>query len=147
MRLWSLHPKYLDRQGLLACWRESLLAQKVLQGQTRGYRNHPQLMRFRTSEDPLSAMATYLNILADEAGSRGYSFDRSKIGGNGNAQRLPVTYGQMEYEWKHLLNKLKIRDPHRHQQFHLLDFPEAHPLFQIVEGEVESWERVIIDSH
>jgi len=30
MRLWSIHPKYLDRQGLLAVWRESLLAQSVL---------------------------------------------------------------------------------------------------------------------
>jgi len=30
MRLWTIHPKYLDRQGLLALWREALLAQKVL---------------------------------------------------------------------------------------------------------------------
>jgi hypothetical protein len=147
VRLWSLHPKYLDRQGLLACWRESLLAQKVLQGKTRGYRNHPQLMRFRTSEDPLSAIASYLTILADEAGRRGYSFDKSKIGVNGNAHKIPVTHGQMDYEWKHLMNKLKSRDPNRHQQFHLLDFPDAHPLFKIVEGEVESWERMINDSH
>jgi hypothetical protein len=46
MRLWSVHPRYLDRQGLTAAWREALLAQKVLTGTTRGYRNHPQLVRF-----------------------------------------------------------------------------------------------------
>ena len=43
MRLWSLHPKYLDKLGLLGLWRESLLAQKVLLGKTKGYKNHPQL--------------------------------------------------------------------------------------------------------
>ena len=41
MRLWSLHPAHLDRQGLIACWREALLAQKVLAGLTTGYRSHP----------------------------------------------------------------------------------------------------------
>ena len=46
MRLWSVHPRYLDTAGLTACWREALLAQKVLTGATRGYRRHPQLERF-----------------------------------------------------------------------------------------------------
>lgn len=32
MRLWSLHPSYLDAVGLVALWREGLLARKVLQG-------------------------------------------------------------------------------------------------------------------
>lgn len=43
MRLWSLHPQYLDAKGLVALWREGLLAQAVLAGQTRGYKRHPQL--------------------------------------------------------------------------------------------------------
>jgi hypothetical protein len=43
MRLWSLHPQYLDPQGLVALWREALLAQAVLRGKTRGYKHHPQL--------------------------------------------------------------------------------------------------------
>ena len=51
MRIWSLHPQYLDRQGLTAAWREGLLAQKVLTGTTKGYRNHPQLRRFRAAGD------------------------------------------------------------------------------------------------
>jgi hypothetical protein len=32
MRLWSLHPEYLDANGLVALWREALLAQAFLQG-------------------------------------------------------------------------------------------------------------------
>lgn len=46
MRIWSVHPSLLDAKGLVACWRETLLAQKVLQGLTKGYKNHPQLDRF-----------------------------------------------------------------------------------------------------
>ena len=41
MKLWSIHPKYLDAKGLVALWREALLAQKVLDGKTEGYKNHP----------------------------------------------------------------------------------------------------------
>ncbi|MEN6399799.1 MAG: pyrimidine dimer DNA glycosylase/endonuclease V, partial [Rectinema sp.] len=29
MRLWTLHPQYLDQKGLTAAWREGLLAKKV----------------------------------------------------------------------------------------------------------------------
>ena len=53
MRLWSLDPAHLDRQGLVACWREALLAQAVLAGRTRGYRHHPQLERFRVVPGPV----------------------------------------------------------------------------------------------
>ena len=47
MRIWSLHPRYLDAKGLVAVWRETLLAKHVLEGKTKGYKNHPQLNRFR----------------------------------------------------------------------------------------------------
>lgn len=69
MRLWTLHPKYLDRQGLLALWREGLLAQAVLAGKTKGYRNHPQLIRFKSARDPLAAIGCYLTIVHREAAS------------------------------------------------------------------------------
>lgn len=37
MRLWSIHPRYLDTKGLVALWRETLLlAQAVLFGNTKG---------------------------------------------------------------------------------------------------------------
>ena len=56
MRLWSIHPRSLDARGLVALWREGLLARKVLRGRTRGYRHHPQLQRFRDLRDPVAAI-------------------------------------------------------------------------------------------
>src|SRR5512140_2910955 len=102
MRLWSLHPSLLDRAGLLALWREALLAQRVLLGQTKGYRFHPQLERFRSAESPVAAIATYLWGVYREAGERGYHFDVSKIAGAASDVSLPVTRGQLKYEAEHL---------------------------------------------
>lgn len=141
MRIWSLHPKYLDRQGLLAVWRETLLAQKVLKGETKGYRHHPQLTRFRLHSDPLSAVATYLVAVADEAELRGYTFNWSKIGNGRTTDRLPVTRGQVRFEWEHLKAKLKRRDPVRYEQTVRLDMPEVHPLFGVIEGDIAEWEK------
>ena len=80
MRLWSLHPKYLDAQGLVALWREGLLARAVLRGNTRGYKHHPQLDRFTAHAQPRLAINAYLAGVHAEAEARGYSFDRTKIG-------------------------------------------------------------------
>src|SRR5512138_159285 len=110
MRLWSLHPKYLDTQGLVALWRESLLAQAVLRGETRGYRNHPQLDRFKAHAAPLDAIAQYLKGIHDEAMHRGYAFDRRKIKSVRKPVVLAVSSGQLVYEWSHLLAKLKVRN-------------------------------------
>jgi len=142
MRIWSLHPKYLDRQGLLACWRETLLAQKVLQGDTKGYRHHPQLVRFRACSDPLAAVATYLVSMAEEAEARGYVFNRSKITSSRIFSKIPVTRGQILFEWVHLKTKLTRRDPLRFTQMSGIEMPECHPLFEIVAGSVEPWERI-----
>src|SRR5271163_3199096 len=103
MRLWSLHPSVLDRQGLVALWREGLLAQKVLLGQTKGYRFHPQLDRFRASANPVAAIAAYLWEVRHEAEARGYNFDASKITMRKRAVSIPVTRGQLDFERKHLL--------------------------------------------
>jgi len=59
MRLWSLHPKYLDAQGLVALWHEALLAKAVLRNETKGYRNHLQLERFRASSMPLLTINSF----------------------------------------------------------------------------------------
>src|SRR6185436_1522217 len=79
MRLWTVHPRYLDAKGLVAAWREALLAQKILAGGTRGYKHHPQLIRFRSHPRPLPAIATFLLGIAQEAQRRGYRFDTCKI--------------------------------------------------------------------
>jgi len=142
MRLWSLHPSYLDRQGLLACWREGLLARKVLLGQTKGYRNHPQLQRFKSQPDPLAAMDGYLLEIYAESQRRGYSFDRTKIGEELMDQKLTVTDGQLRYELEHLKNKLRKRDLERYERIAALVQPQPHPLFEVLPGGVENWERV-----
>ena len=141
MRLWSLHPRYLDPQGLVALWREALLARAVLGGNTRGYRNHPQLERFRSHSAPRSAISSYLQGIHAEAVARGYSFDRSKIGRVRIQLPILVTAGQVQYEWHHLLQKLAVRNPLLYTQWCGLDVPECHPLFRVQPGPIESWER------
>jgi hypothetical protein len=141
MRLWSLHPKYLDRKGLTAVWREGLLAQKVLAGETRGYRNHPQLTRFRECRRPVSAIGLYLRAVYDEAARRGYAFDARKINSSRCVMRLPVKRGQIKFEWRHLLAKLRRRDRKKYLEIRAVSHPKPHPLFRITAGGVEDWER------
>ena len=141
MRLWTLHPKYLDAQGLVALWREGLLAQKVLRGRTRGYRHHPQLERFKAQADPVAAIARYLRAVQEEAAARGYSFKAGKIARRGGARPIAETRGQLACEWKHLLRKLRRRDPARYRELRRLGRPVAHPLFRLVAGGVRDWEK------
>lgn len=141
MRLWTLHPKYLDRQGLTAVWREALLAQAVLAGLTRGYRHHPQLIRFQAQADPLAAVAAYLRAIAMEAQARGYHFDATKIPALPEPPTIPETQGQLAFEWGHLRAKLALRSPARLETFRDLAVPEPHPLFTLHPGEVRDWER------
>lgn len=142
MRLWSLHPRYLDTRGLVAAWREGLLAQKVLAGATRGYRNHPQLERFRAHPAPASAIAAYLHAVFDEGHQRGYRFDRAKIGeAKLDASPIEVTDGQVRYEFGRLMRKLLMRNPAMFERLSAVGEPELHPAFVVVPGPVESWER------
>ena len=106
MRLWTLHPKYLDPQGLVALWREALLARAVLQGKTRGY-----------------------------------NFDRSKVGPTRTNKLIPSTTGQVAFEWEHLLRKLAKRNPEVHAKWSGIRKPACHPLFRVGKGRIEPWER------
>ena len=141
MRLWSLHPKYLDARGLVALWREALLAQAVLAGKTRGYRHHPQLLRFRERASPIGLAAEYLRAVHAEALSRGYRFADGKIHRSRAAGRLTVTRGQLQFEWDQLQGKLEARDPERRARLATVKAPRPHPLFRVVPGGVASWER------
>lgn len=145
MRLWSLHPRYLDSKGLVALWREALLAQKVLQGETKGYRNHPQLSRFKLQKNPVSAIASYLQEVQREAETRGYNFDATKIAKHKPVNNMPVTDGQLAYEFMHLENKLKVRDEAACRRLRNAKKLQVHPLFSVVKGEVEAWEVVPTD--
>jgi hypothetical protein len=125
---------------LVAAWREALLAQKVLAGDTKGYRHHPQLARFQSHNDPLAAIAAFLGGLADEAENRGYQFDSSKISQRRFTGQIPETDGQLLYEWGHLMAKLAARAPDVGLQFRDVKVPKPHPLFDIVPGGVREWE-------
>jgi hypothetical protein len=151
MRLWSLHPQYLDSKGLVALWREGLLAQAVLAGRTRGYKHHPQLARFLQSSTPRKHIAAYLRLVHAEATARGYCFDLKKVGRGGDIEPLLVTQGQLKFEWAHLTNKLKVRAPAWLGQLNGVKQPEPHPLFRVVAGGIAEWEVVaahkVISAH
>ena len=141
MRLWTVHPRYLDSVGLVALWREALLARKVLLNRTTGYRHHPQLRRFRERRDPVACINSYLTFVHAEAVRRGYRFDRSKIGRTRASCALPETTGQLRFEWQHLIRKLELRSPCLAKRCLSVRRPEANPLFRIVPGGVRIWER------
>lgn len=141
MRLWSLHPRYLDRQGLLAVWREGLLAKAVIAGNTIGYTRHPQLQRFRDHVSPGLAINSYLSAILAEAVCRGYRFDSGKINTTlAKADSIQVTSGQVALERRHLFGKLAVRDPARLVSLSDVEL-EVHPLFFVIEGPPEPWER------
>jgi hypothetical protein len=140
MRIWSLHPKYLDAKGLVALWRETLLAKHVLEGKTKGYKNHPQLNRFKEAKKPLDAINHYLSEIYLEASERDYAFDKEKIDWSFKKSRLTVTQGQMDYEVQHLLNKLHVRDIKRFDELKTMTAFDNHPLFVVIAGDIENWE-------
>ena len=140
MRLWTVHPRFLDAKGLTALWREGLLARKVLRGLTKGYTNHPQLIRFRRHPDPLSAIDAFLTTVLAESRVRGYRFDATKIDETAVAAPMEETTGQIEYEWHHLLAKLEKRAPQKWRE-HCSEQPEPHPLFTLVKGGIQEWEK------
>ncbi len=143
MRIWSIHPKYLDSKGLVALWRECLLAQKVLLGETKGYKNHPQLNRFKQQTHPLKWIGSYLDFIFQESMARGYNFDSSKI-----VDRLPpssklkmkVTSKQIEFEFMHLKSKLRHRSPPNFDTLNAVRRIQTHAIFKRISGEIESWE-------
>ena len=145
MRLWGIHPQYLDRIGLVALWRESLLAQQVLRGKTQGYRNHPQLKRFKSHPHALRAIAHDLAAVWEEGQRRGYHFSKAKIGEGAakRIQKIPTTTGQLRYELNWLCVKVQRRDPTKYQQLLSVHKIVCHPSFEVVEGAIEEWEKVI----
>ncbi len=142
MRLWSLHPQYLDAKGLVALWREALLAQAVIAGQTRGYQHHPQLIRFLEMKEPSGQIAAYLRAVHAESLCRGYRFDEAKIGAVHAAEPMTVSSGQLDYEWTHLIGKLETRAPEWLARIDVVAPRQHHPMFSVAEGGIAAWEVV-----
>lgn len=141
MRLWTIHPKYLDAKGLTALWREGLLARKVLSGKTKGYRNHPQLLRFKATGRPMRHIERYLHVVFKESRRRGYRFNRSKLGKLEACRPIRTTRGQLSFEWNHLKRKVRLRDPDHSRTLARIRMPQSNPVFRIVSGPVEIWEK------
>ena len=142
MRIWSIDPQYLDTKGLVSLWRETLLAKHVLEGKTKAYKNHPQLLRFKQAEFPIESINEYLFGIYDEAVKRGYNFNKDKLDPTGDVPKIEVTQGQVEYEFQHLLKKLKKRDKDCFQKLKDTQEITLHPLFKQVPGDVEEWEVI-----
>jgi hypothetical protein len=141
MRLWSIHTKYLDSIGIVALWREGLLAKKVFQGRTKGYRHHPQLIRFRSHRSPIACIESYLRSVWIEAVRRGYSFDKRKLGRHRRVHLIPISMRQLEFELDHLRRKLSVRNVEQFSILAKVKKPSPHPLFKVRKGAVEEWER------
>ena len=142
MRIWTLHPKYLDPQGLVALWREGLLAKAVLEGKTQGYTSHPQIDRFRQHHSPLVVLCSYLQQVLTESDTRGYSFDHSKLPPATKTRfKITTTLGQLRYEWRHLSLKLKQRSPGTYNSIRHIRTPDHNHVFRIVDGPIAPWER------
>lgn len=140
MRIWSLHPKYLDSKGLLALWREALLAKNVLEGKTKGYKNHPQLNRFKSTVNPVHSIHYYLKFVQEEAEQRNYRFDKDKIDFQTPATRIAVTTGQLDFERLHLSRKLAVRAPQLLTRITTNPELDLHPMFDLTVGPVADWE-------
>lgn len=134
MRLWSVHPRYLDSIGLVSLWREALLAKKVLQGKTKGYIHHPQLIRFQKQSSPVASINSYLRPAWIEAEARGYSFNKKLIGKNQKVSLIPISTGQLEFEFEHLLQKIKARNKNHYEKIIQTKNPIQHPLFTVLNG-------------
>jgi hypothetical protein len=142
MRIWSVHPEYLDTKGLVALWREGLLAKNVLEGRTKGYKNHPQLDRFNTTTDPVNSINQYLSAIYYEAKRRGFNFDNNKIKWDINPIQMTVTKGQLKFETIHLLKKLNLRDKMKYNELKNRKLLRPHPLFKMIDGGIEEWEKI-----
>ncbi|NVO01592.1 MAG: hypothetical protein HXX09_02730 [Bacteroidetes bacterium] len=140
MRIWSLHPSLLDSKGLVALWRETLLAKNVLENKTRGYKFHPQLSRFKKNANPLNAINFYLQEVYFESQKRGFNFNINKINQPIFQDKISLNSEQLNYEFTHLQNKLKTRDPRKFKENNQNNSIPPHPLFTIINGEIEDWE-------
>ncbi|MBS3079478.1 hypothetical protein J4218_05110 [Candidatus Pacearchaeota archaeon] len=137
MRIWSIHQKYLDVKRLTGVWRETLLAKAVLEGKTTGYKNHPQLIRFKQQSDSILFINTYLEHIHKESKHRNYKFNKDLILNKSTKNKIPVTDKQLIYELNHL--KKKLNNP---KHLNSITIPEPHSLFNIIKGEIEIWEKI-----
>lgn len=69
MRVWDIHPGYLNRESLLGEHREVHALFSIIGNNRTGYARHPETMRWRGS---MGALVTRHDLLAQEMLLRGY---------------------------------------------------------------------------
>lgn len=131
----------------MAQWREGLGAQTSLRAwyfgdSTVGYQNHPQLERFKTCENPLGALHYYLLNTYSDSLVRKYKFNVSKliVPDDTAYVHIPLHEGQLDYEIERLRGKIEKRAPE--ELWRLEEKRESAYIFQLVDGDVETWEKV-----
>jgi hypothetical protein len=115
-------------------------------GKTKGWKNHPQLIRFKNHNAPIHAIGFYLFIIYNEGCKRGYSYNKSKMFKIvEKVSMINISKEQLAYEFEILKNRVRGRD---HTKFlELLEFgkkesyPKPHPLFHVIDGKVALWEK------
>lgn len=160
MRLWTIHPSFLDQKGLCGLWRETLVGLKALEkGPGAPWYNHPQLARFKVYPNGLAMLAEYAEHVLDEGHKRGYNFNTALLEPYLELYEMNfdgcimVTKGQFDYEVEHFIRKLASRDEMRYQLYMEKMGPRSlyqpkievfvpNPVFRIVDGPIEVWEKV-----
>ena len=145
MRLWSVNLEYVDTIGLVTLWRESLLAKNVLSNKTVGYKNHPQLIRFKNTNSPLLYINTYLFYIYEESLKRNHKFDKSKIDEYELSLKINANDKQLKYEFDHLQRKLKNRSVTKYKQNLKVKKIEPNKMFTEIKGNIEEWEKNVFE--
>lgn len=161
MRVWSIHPAYLDTKGLVASWKEGIQGLNALRnprkpnGKWAMFAHHPQLIRFKRFENPELCLSEYLHFIADEADRRNYNFNRNLILPrlDENPYQIWITCGQLIYEWDFLSHKVTCRTGFWEYGKPTINGKSTvetiaswscvvHPMVVLIPGDIECWEKV-----
>jgi hypothetical protein len=142
MRIWSIHPKYLDSKELLNLWNETIQAKNEFLTKFSGHFSNKQLERFLDLKNPLEAINSYMSSIYREAVKRDFSVDDSFMDWDfDDSIQIPVTAGQISHEISKLKSRLRERDEKKLQKLNGRTFLELHPIFYSVPGTIEEWEN------
>jgi hypothetical protein len=119
MRIWTVHPRYLDVKGFVALWRETLLGMETLKKHVKcqhyiPWYKHPQLAPFKAQSDPILYISNYLYLVLEESRRRNYNFDGSKLDAIPYCENLPLIKASREvlvHEWLVCLGRYRVRSP------------------------------------
>lgn len=154
MRLWTIHPKYLDGKRLTSQWKEGIQMMHIWKeigenpepAKRLGYVSHPQVRRLSNllvADSGLISLLLHQHLTAvhEESVQRSYSFNKKLIDDLApdckNAPKVYVTMGQVAYEFALMATK----NNEWSQKVAIDPYMLCNPIFQVVSGSIESWEK------